>query len=81
MAHGIPVVASDTGVLRQVVGDGGLIFPQDDADALAAAIRQLLEDPAERARIGAEGRRRIIGAFSSEALARRQLEFWRTLVG
>lgn len=81
MAHGIPVIASDTGVLRQVVGDGGLVFPQDDADALADAVRHLLEDPAERARIGAEGRRRIIGNFSSEALARRQLEFWRTLVG
>lgn len=81
MAHGIPVVVSDTGVLRQVVGEGGLVFPQDDADALAAALRRLLDDPGERARIGADGRRRVIGNFSNEALARRQLDFWRTLAG
>lgn len=79
MAHGVPVIVSDTGVLKQVVGEGGLVFPQDDADALASQLRRLLDDPAERARIGADGRRRVISSFSSEALARRQMEFWRRL--
>ena len=79
MAHGIPVVATDTGALRHIVGAGGMIVPEEDVTALADALRLLLEDPGARAHAGAEGRRRVIGEFTSEALARRQLEFWRTL--
>lgn len=81
MGHGIPVVATDTGALRHIVGAGGVIVPEEDVTALADALRLLLEDPAMRVHIGAEGRRRVIGEFTSEALARRQVEFWRTLVG
>ena len=81
MARGIPVVASDTGTLRHVIGQGGLVVAEEDPAALADALRLLLEDPADRARVGAEGRRRVMGDFTSEALARRQLAFWQGLLG
>jgi glycosyltransferase involved in cell wall biosynthesis len=45
MASGIPIVASDTGALPEVVADGGLLVPAGDADALRAALRQLLDQP------------------------------------
>lgn len=77
MAHGMPVVVSDTGALRELVGEGGLVVPEDDVPALAAALQRLVDDPADRASFGAEGRRRVMTQFSNEALARRQLEFWR----
>jgi glycosyltransferase involved in cell wall biosynthesis len=77
MAQGIPVVVSDTGALRELVGEGGLVVPEDDVTALAAALQRLVDDPSDRADLGAEGRRRVIGHFSNEALARRLLEFWR----
>jgi glycosyltransferase involved in cell wall biosynthesis len=79
MGRGIPVVASDTGALRHVVGSGGIVVPEDDPTLLADALRMLLDDPAERVRLGGEGRRRVMAEFTGEALARRQLEFWRSL--
>ncbi len=57
MACGVPVVASDTGALPDVVGEAGLLVPPDDPDALAVCLETLLKDePARRelARRGAE---------------------------
>jgi glycosyltransferase involved in cell wall biosynthesis len=79
MGRGIPVVATDTGALRHIIGAGGIIVPEDDGTALADALGTMLEDPHERARLGSEGRRRVMAEFTSEAVARRQLEFWRSL--
>ena len=40
MACGVPVVASDTGALPDVVGEAGLLVPPDDADALAVCLER-----------------------------------------
>jgi glycosyltransferase involved in cell wall biosynthesis len=45
MASGVPVVASDSGALPEVVGDAGLLVPPGDPDALAAALRRLTTEP------------------------------------
>ena len=79
MGRGIPVVASDTGALRHIIANAGILVPEDDAAALAQAIGTILDDPVERARLGGEGRRRVIAEFANEAVARRQLDFWRSL--
>lgn len=44
MAGGIPVISSDVNGLRQVVEDGGLIFPQGNHMELAKMINNLLND-------------------------------------
>jgi glycosyltransferase involved in cell wall biosynthesis len=55
MANGIPVVASDIGALREVVGEAGLLFPPGDAAAAADAVRRLVHDEALRAELGQAG--------------------------
>src|SRR4030042_5568574 len=44
MACGTPVIATTGGALPEVVGDAGMLVPPANADALAAAIRHLLND-------------------------------------
>jgi len=48
LAAGKPVIASDLPPIREIVrhGDNGLLFTAGDPDALAAAIRRLLDDQA-----------------------------------
>lgn len=55
MSTGLAAVATDAGSMTEVVEDGvdGVIVPQRNPQALAAAIAELLEDPARRARLGA----------------------------
>lgn len=56
-ASGVPVVASGTGGVREVISDGetGLIVPPGDPVALASAIRRLLDDEALRKRLIEKG--------------------------
>ena len=54
MAVGLPVVCSDIGGYRDVVGDGrdGLLVPARDPEALATALGGLLDNPTRRAAMG-----------------------------
>ncbi len=74
--------ALDTGV-SFVSPDGvtGLTVPPADADALAAALTRLLDDPALRARLGAAGRARVEGELSADRMVERTLEVYRGCVG
>ena len=46
MSAGKPFVASDVNGLREVTSGYGVLFPHEDADALADTIRNLHDDPA-----------------------------------
>ena len=61
MATGLAVVATKVGGNPEVVVDGetGLLVPPRDPRALAAALLRLRRDPAEQARLGQAGRRRV----------------------
>ena len=57
IAHGLPVVATTAGAIPDTVPAGaGILVPPDDAEALAAALRQLIEHPRERQAMAAKAR-------------------------
>jgi len=54
LAHGLPVLATATGAIEQLVGpDAGVVVAPDDAVALSAALTELLTDPAMLPRLAA----------------------------
>ena len=62
MASGRPVVASKVGAVQEAVdGDCGVLIESGkrEAGAFAEALHRLLENPAERARMGQAGRRKV----------------------
>ncbi len=52
---GVPLIATAVGGLPGLVGDAAVQIPPGDVDALDAAVRKLLADPAERAALAARG--------------------------
>ena len=67
MCTGICLVATDGGALPEVTGTDGdtvLQCKAGDADALASALRRGLDDAELRARIGANGRQRVVERWS-----------------
>ena len=58
MHSGLPVVASDIEVNRELCGDAALYFSTFDAEDCAKKIEQLSKDPKLRASLGAKGRLR-----------------------
>jgi len=56
MAAGTPVVASDAGALKEVLGDAALLVPAGDSDALAGALEHMLGDAGARESFASKGR-------------------------
>lgn len=72
MACGVPLVATTGGALPEVVGtsgETGLLVEPDNSDALAGAIRAVLDSPQLAEKLGNGGRNRILGRFTWRATA------------
>ncbi len=70
MAAGVPVVASDIAVHREICGDAADYFPVLDAPALAGELRGLIRAPERRRELAARGRRRVHGFHWEDHVAR-----------
>jgi L-malate glycosyltransferase len=70
MAFGVPVVATAAGGIPEAVTDGltGRLVPSRDPDALAAALVDVLADPARRAAWGRAGRQRFEARFTADRM-------------
>jgi glycosyltransferase involved in cell wall biosynthesis len=72
MASGLAIVASRVGGIPQVIADGetGLLVPEKDPEALAAAIVRLLCSPELRTRLGEQARQRVERELNWPSVAR-----------
>ena len=79
MAHGLPVVASNSSALPEVGGDAALYASPQDPAAMACQIRTAVEDAATRAALIQRGRQRAL-RFSWRNTAEETLRVYQELV-
>ncbi len=75
MAVGTPVITSDTSSLPEVAGGAALTVNPESTEAIASAMRQMVDDPILRDKLIASGIQRA-GMFSWENTRR---ETWKTI--
>lgn len=80
MACCVPVIGSSSGEIPQVIGEAGLVFPENDSDALAAHLARLQGDPEFRKELGRLGRARVLSHFSHRTIAERTIGVFRAIV-
>jgi glycosyltransferase involved in cell wall biosynthesis len=80
MAAGLPVVASPVGAIPELVGDGGVLVEPEDADGLAAALRDLT-DPARRTQLGEAALARVGERYDSAIQLPQLLQVLRDAAG
>ncbi|WP_407316548.1 glycosyltransferase [Isoptericola halotolerans] len=80
MACGVPVVATDTGALPDVVGGAGLLVPADDPAALRDALLRVRDEPGLAERLRDAGAARA-ASCSWQAVARRHHELYTSALG
>jgi glycosyltransferase involved in cell wall biosynthesis len=70
MASQLPVVASNLPGIAEVVADGcsGYLCPIGDLEAMRAALEKIIGDQDHAARLGQNGRNRIIQSFTRERM-------------
>lgn len=70
MASGLPVIASSVGGLVDVLDEGraGVLVPPDDPQALAEAIKGLLDDPERAAELARAGRQRAATHYTVDRM-------------
>jgi glycosyltransferase involved in cell wall biosynthesis len=83
MERARPVVAAEIGGLADLVrrGQTGLLVPPGEAEPLARALVDLARDPEQAARMGEEGRRRVLEFFREERCADRTEILYRAMLG
>jgi ABC-type lipoprotein export system ATPase subunit/glycosyltransferase involved in cell wall biosynthesis len=78
MARGVPVVQPAHGSFPELIQTtgGGVLVPPGDAGALAAALAELIRDPARRGEFGRAGRAAVESTFTDERMAANMLKVY-----
>ncbi len=81
MAAGAALVATRAGAAELLVDDGktGMLVPPDNADALSAALENLMRDPAAAAAMGRRARDKAVAEFGIDAEVARIAEVYRSV--
>ena len=83
MSCGVPLVATTGGALPEVAGTHNetcFLTEPGNSEALASTIREALENPELRAKVGAQGRRRVIDQWSWRHTAQRTVDQYRAVL-
>ena len=78
-AQGTPAIARGHGALAELIEDSGAGYAFDSSEECRHALRQLLDDPELRGRLGEDGRRAARERYSEEAHMTNYLELVHTL--
>ena len=78
-ACGIPVITTPVAAITEAIDDGrnGLLVPVGDIEALAAAMRRLMDDADLRRRLGREARKDHARSYEIRAYATQLVTLWR----
>lgn len=79
MSTGVVVVGSNSGEIPHVIGAAGLIFPEDDVQALRAHLQSLHDDPQRRPDLQRAGRTRVLERYTMRHIANETVALYRSI--
>jgi glycosyltransferase involved in cell wall biosynthesis len=80
MACGVPVIGSDSGEIPHVIDSAGLIFTENDVDALHDHLLELMQSEKLRRALGKRGRERVLSLYTQGQIAAQTVEVYRELL-
>ena len=81
MASGAALITSGRGGLAEICGSCAVTVEPSDANAIAAALGELLDAPDRRAELARAGRERVESLFDIRTIARQMDEFIEASLG
>lgn len=82
MAAGLPIIASNFPLLKQIIGDAGcgLLVDPLDPKAIAAAMRWILDHPAEAEAMGERGRKAVAEIYNWDFESVKLIDLYKKLL-
>ena len=80
MSSEIPVVGSNCGEIPNVIGEAGLIFPEENIGALHAHLLELMQSEERRRVLGKAGRRRVLENYTQAQIAMQTVAVYREMI-
>lgn len=83
MAHGVPVCASRTGGIPEVVTDGttGYLFPSGDADTLSQCVLAIIRNPGQSRMLALNARERVRQRFTADRMIQETYKVYTNVLG
>jgi glycogen(starch) synthase len=81
MRRGLPVVASDLGAFREILGDDGLLFRTGDPADLASKLKFLLDNPALSSALAQRAQRRYQLCFALRPMIEKHADMYAEIGG
>ncbi|MFC1692793.1 glycosyltransferase family 4 protein [Candidatus Latescibacterota bacterium] len=83
MAMGIPVIATDTNAVPEIIrhGETGLVVPAGDPEAMSSAMEQILKSKEKTREFGERGCEIVAAEYSLTSFAAQTLEAYRGITG
>lgn len=80
MACGVAVIGSDSGEIPHVIGPAGIIFPEDNQEALHQQLLKLMQNEELRWELGQRGRQRALAHYTQAQIASQTVEVYRQML-
>ena len=80
MQRALPLIVSDLGSFKEVLGDTGLIFRTGNPEDLARQVGRILDDPRQAASLGQQAFARVETEFSYAKMVNGHAEAYRSLL-
>src|SRR5262245_11281016 len=80
LACGVPVIASDSGEIPDVLADAGVVVGEGDEQAWTRTLGELLGDTARLRQLSRRGRQMAVERFAWHVIARQHVEFFDEIV-
>jgi glycosyltransferase involved in cell wall biosynthesis len=69
MACGVPVIGSDSGEIRHVIGEAGLIFGEGQVGELRAHLQEVMQNQEKKEDMARRGRERVLAHYTQAQIA------------
>lgn len=80
MAMGVPVIGSDSGSIPEVIGDAGIIFPEDEPYTLARCLVNVRDNPELRRQMIQAGKQRIRERYNWPLFAKQTYQLYQEVM-
>jgi glycosyltransferase involved in cell wall biosynthesis len=77
----VPVIGSTCGAIPEVIGEAGMVVPENNSTALAKALQQIINDKQLQNGLAGAGRKRVEKHFTWERVAEQIYVVYQEVLG